>query len=64
MDKFLSEGPKVKIDQKWNNDHLKIKNDHLKIKNDHLKKKIKNDHLKLMKLLQRKIGNHSQLGPN
>ena len=44
MDKFLSEGPKVKIDQKLNNDHLKIKNDHLKIKNDHLK--IKNDHLK------------------
>ena len=38
MDKFLSEGPNVKIDQKWNNDHLKIKNDHLKIKNDHLKK--------------------------
>ena len=38
MDKFLSEGPKVKIDQKLNNDHLKIKNDHLKIKNDHLKK--------------------------
>ena len=37
MDKFLSEGPKVKIDQKLNNDHLKIKNDHLKIKNDHLK---------------------------
>ena len=44
MDKFLSEGPKVKIDQKWNNDHLKIKNDHLKIKNDHWK--IKNDHLR------------------
>ena len=58
MDKFLSEGPKVKIDQKLNNDHLKIKNDHLK------KKKIKNDHLKLVKLLQRKIENHSQLEPN
>ena len=62
MDKFLSEGPKVKIDQKLNNDHLKIKNDHLKIKNDHLK--IKNDHLKLVKPLQRKIENHSQLWPN
>ena len=55
MDKFLSEGPKVKIDQKLNNDHLKIKNDHLEIKNDHLK---------LVKLLQEKIENHNQLGPN